>query len=97
MCSFLFENAILFSFPVLVNWSAFQFIISHSRFRVQAENMIGRGTFSGYKCGTTLPPPPAPPHLSLASCSANMLKVVWGKKSNRNMTFVLQLASPGNQ
>lgn len=67
------------------------------RYRVQAENAIGRGLFGSYGSGTTLPPPPPPPHLTLSSCSSHMLKVSWGKKPNRNITSILHMASNGSQ
>ena len=69
----------------------------HCRFRVQAENAIGRGVFGEYVIGKTLPAPPTPPHLSMASCSSYVIKMNWGKKALRNISYVLHMTSEGNQ
>lgn len=67
------------------------------RFRVQAENLIGRGPYGEYVLASTLPPPPAPPHLTFGSCTSNAIKLSWGKKVNRNLSYILHMSSEGNQ
>lgn len=67
------------------------------RYRVQAENGVGKGMFGAYGSGNTLPPPPSPPHLTLSSCSPHALKVSWGKRPSRNVTYILHMASQGSQ
>ncbi len=67
------------------------------RYRVRAENSVGKGPFGGYGTSSTLPPPPSPPLLTLASATHHTLKVIWGKKTNRSLSFTLHLATRGKQ
>lgn len=65
------------------------------RLRLQAENAMGKGPFSGYVSASTLPPPPPPPTLSLTSVTPYAAKLSWGKKSVKGTTYVLQMATEG--
>ena len=76
---------------VLVSWAYFL------RYRVQAENKCGKGSFSSYQSGATLPPPPSPPLLSLLSCTHHSLKLSWGKKQNRSITYILHMQTQGGK
>lgn len=71
--------------------------IPYYRFRIQAENAIGRGMYGEYMLGKTLPPPPVPPHLSFTSCTSQAIKMSWGKKPNKSISYVLQMNSEGKQ
>lgn len=67
------------------------------RYRVRAENSVGKGPFGGYGTSSTLSPPPSPPLLTLASASHHSLRVSWGKKTNKALSYTLHLASKGKQ
>uniref|UniRef100_A0A1A9WLZ3 Fibronectin type-III domain-containing protein n=1 Tax=Glossina brevipalpis TaxID=37001 RepID=A0A1A9WLZ3_9MUSC len=55
------------------------------KFRVQAVNAIGPGSYSPYAKLTTLPSPPMPPHLECSGVGHNFIKLKWG--DGRNLDF----------
>ena len=64
---------------------------------MQCENAIGRGKYGECVAAKTLPPPPTPPHLSLASCTSQAIKMNWGKKTSKSISYLLHMTSEGNQ
>lgn len=52
------------------------------KFRVQAVNAIGAGTFSAYAKLTTQPAPPAPPRLECSGVGHNFIKLKWNSSSS---------------
>ncbi|XP_030384654.1 fibronectin type-III domain-containing protein 3A [Scaptodrosophila lebanonensis] len=56
------------------------------KFRVQAVNSVGAGSFSAYAKLTTQPAPPAPPTLECSGAGHNYIKLKWGDVG-RNVDF----------
>ena len=67
------------------------------RYRIQAENVCGKGSFSSFNSGSTLPPPPSPPLLILLSCSHHTLKLSWGKRQSKSITYILDMQTQGGK
>ncbi len=68
-----------------------------TRLRVQAENDVGKGSFTSYTTSSTLPPPPSPPLITLTSCTASSLRIAWGKKPVKGVEYVLQMTQEGKR
>lgn len=60
---------------------------------MQAENEVGRGSFSSPLTAHTLPLPPPPPTITLVSCTPHSLKLSWGKKPSKAVAYALQMAT----
>uniref|UniRef100_A0A1I8Q4Z2 Fibronectin type-III domain-containing protein n=1 Tax=Stomoxys calcitrans TaxID=35570 RepID=A0A1I8Q4Z2_STOCA len=56
------------------------------KFKVQATNAIGTGSFSAYAKLTTLPSPPSPPKLECSGVGHNFIKLKWGDGKNLDFT-----------
>ena len=85
---------VLLKQSLVLNFKYFFFVF---RYRIQAENVCGKGSFSSFHSGSTLPPPPSPPLLSLLSCTHHTLKLSWGKKPNRSVTYILHMQTQGGK